>query len=291
MRRRSTLLAWARSLTLLAGVGMPCLAQAADLLPPPPPPPPMAEPVEFAGGWYLRGDAGWGDLELRKTEAIDVSKPPKAYDYVAYQDKVGSQFFVGGGVGYQFNPWLRFDVTGEYRFQAKWHLYAQDRTYGRLDEFNRYNGKFDSVVGLVNGYVELGTFYGMTPFIGAGVGVAHHSFGKSYDVGAEFREGGYGEGPPKEKTNFAWALHAGVGYALSHNVKLELAYRYLNMGDAQTGVIKCIPTSTCGDTRTIYRLKELDSHDVKFGLRYLLGAPAPLPPVDYPAPGPLVRKY
>ncbi|WP_232628986.1 outer membrane protein [Methylobacterium sp. Leaf118] len=288
MRRRSTLSAWARSLTLLAGVGMPCLAQAADLLPPPPPPPPMAEPIDFAGGWYLRGDAGWGDLELRRTEAIDVSKPPKPYDYIAHQDKVGSQFFVGGGVGYQFNPWLRFDATGEYRFQTKWHLFAEDTTVPNTGGYNLTKGKFDSVVGLVNGYVELGTFHGFTPFVGAGVGVAHHMFGGVTDHGYGNYFGGYGFGPAKSKTNFAWAAHAGVAYALSHNVKFELAYRYLNMGDAETGVVTCAGPSCA---KTIYRAKELESHDVKVGLRYLLGAPAPLPPVDYPPPGPLVRKY
>ncbi|MFG5121222.1 outer membrane protein [Methylorubrum sp. POS3] len=287
MRRRTTQLAWARSLTLLAGVGVPCLAQAADLLPPPPPPPPLVETVDFAGGWYLRGDAGWGDLELRRTEAIDVSKPPTPYSYKAIQDKVGSQWFAGGGVGYQVNPWLRFDATGEYRFHAKWHLYAEDTTFPNTNGYNLTKGKFDSVVGLVNGYVELGTFFGVTPFFGAGVGVAHHMFGTANDYGFGAYAGGYGTGPAKDKTNFAWAAHAGIAYALSHNVKLELAYRYLNMGDAQTGIVTC--GATC--LSTVYRVKEIDSHDVKFGLRYLLGAPAPLPPMDYPAPGPLVRKY
>ncbi|GAB6844826.1 opacity protein-like surface antigen [Methylorubrum rhodinum] len=290
MRRRTTLLAWARSLTLLAGVGVPCLAQAADLLPPPPPPPlpPMIEPVDFAGGWYLRGDAGWGDLELRKTEAIDVSKHPTAYGYKAIQDKVGSQWFAGGGIGYQFNPWLRFDATGEYRFQTKWHLFAEDTTVPNTGGYNLTKGKFDSVVGLVNGYIELGTFFGVTPFFGAGVGFAHHMFGTVHDYGFGNYYGGYGTGPAKEKTNFAWAAHAGVAYALSHNVKLELAYRYLNMGDAQTGIVTC--GASC--LSTVYRAKEIDSHDVKVGLRYLLGGPAPLPPVDYaPPPGPLVRKY
>ena len=287
MRRRTTLLAWARSLTLLAGVGAPCLAQAADLLPPPPPLPPIAEPVDFAGGWYLRGDGGWGDLELRRTEAVDASKVPTPYIYNALEDKVGHQWFAGAGIGYQFNPWLRFDATGEYRFQTKWHLFAEDTTVPNTGGYNLTKGKFDSVVGLVNGYVELGTFFGLTPFIGAGVGVAHHSFGKTQDYGFGNYFGGYGEGPAKEKTNFAWAAHAGVAYSLSHNVKLELAYRYLNMGTAETGVVTCVEACAL---KTVYRVKDLDSHDVKVGLRYLLGAPAPLPPVDY-APGPLVRKY
>ena len=37
------------------------------------------------------------------------------------------------------------------------------------------------------------------------------------------------------KWNFAWALHAGVGYKVSPNVTIELAYSYMNLGDATTG--------------------------------------------------------
>ena len=64
MRRRTKVLALARSLTLLASVGVPCLAQAADLLPPPPMPEPLPEPEVFAGGWYLRVDGGYAFADL-----------------------------------------------------------------------------------------------------------------------------------------------------------------------------------------------------------------------------------
>ncbi|MGX5774791.1 outer membrane protein [Methylorubrum zatmanii] len=290
MSRRSKLPALARSLTLLAGVGVPCLAHAADLLPPPPPQAVIPEPVEFAGGWYLRVDGGYGSLDLRKTIAEDVSHPPKPYDYVALQDKVSNQYFVGGGVGYQVNPWLRIDATGEYRFRTKWKLFAEDRTGGDTGGYNATEGRFDSIVGLVNGYVDLGTWYGVTPFLGAGVGVAHHSFGGVTDKGYGNYDGGYGIGSRNERTNFAWALHAGLGYDVTQNLKFEVAYRYLNMGEATTGVVTC--SLEC--PKTVYRVKDLDSHDVKVGLRYLLGGPVAVAAVDYAPPppmAPLVRKY
>ena len=287
MRRRSDFPTLVRSLTLVAGVGAPCLAQAADLLPPPPPPLPITEPVEFAGGWYLRGDVGYGTLDLRKTIAEDVSHPSKPYDYVALQDKLQNQYFIGGGIGYQINPWLRVDATGEYRFRTKWRLFAEDKTGGDTGGYNLTEGRFDSIVGLVNGYVDLGTWYGVTPFIGAGVGVAHHSFGGVTDKGYGNYYGGYGIGPRNERTNFAWALHAGLGYDIAPNLKFEAAYRYLNMGEATTGVVTC--SLDC--PKTVYRVKEIESHDVKFGFRYLLAAPVAVAAVDYAPPPPLVRKY
>lgn len=293
--------ALARALPLAAAVAtlLPAAALAADFLPPPPmmPPPP---PVEVGGGWYLRGDVGVGLMELRKTVAVDVSSPPMPYEYATVQDHIGDQVFVGGGVGYQFNPWLRGDLTGEYRTYSDWKFIAEDKTGGASGGYNLTTGKFASVVGLANLYVDLGTWHGVTPFVGGGVGVVNHMFSSVtdqglglYTGGAAGQAGGFGYAPRKDQTNLAWALHAGLGYAVSPNLKLELGYRYLNMGDVKTGVVDCLPS--CNPSlKTIYKLKEVESHDFKVGMRWMLGGPVAVP-VAYepppPPPPPLVRKY
>jgi hypothetical protein len=73
--------------------------------------------------------------------------------------------------------------------------------------------------------------------------------------------------------------------------KIELAYRYLNLGKAETGAgyVPC-----CTSPLAAVKVKDIEAHDVKIGLRYYLGGlvAAPLPPLmPEPAPGPLVRKY
>ena len=123
----------------------------------------------------------------------------------------------------------------------------------------------------------------MTPFIGGGVGVANHMFETVTDEGLGGNIGGFGTGRSHDKTNLAWAVHAGVGYDVAPNLKLEIAYRYLNMGDAEVGTITCIPGC---DLRTNYKVKEIDSHDIKIGMRWMLGGP-----VAYEPPPPLIRKY
>ena len=268
-------------------------AFAADLLPAPVLAP-QPVPVEVSSGWYLRGDVGVGALDLRGTNAVDVSTPAVPYVYDRLQDQVGDQAFVGAGIGYQFNGWLRADVTGEYRTQTDWRFNAEDRTFGAAGGFNVTTGKFSSAVGLANAYVDLGTWGGLTPFIGAGVGFAHHMFGSVNDQGYGAYAGGFGYGGEHDKTSFAYALHAGLGYHVSPNLKLELAYRYLNMGDAETGTVSCLPACP-GNLKTIYRLKELESHDIKIGMRWMLGGSSATPvfaeaPIMQ-APGPLVRKY
>lgn len=282
--RRSKLSALARSITLLASVGAPCLAQAADLLPSLPPEP-LPLPIEIGGAWYLRGDAGAGILGEGHTVAKDVTTPPIQYNYNVLKDYLGNQAFVGAGIGYQANSWLRFDFTGEYRSETKWIFYAAEKPSGGI---NRTSGKFSSVVGMANGYVDLGTYYGVTPFVGAGVGFAHHMFGGVTDNGQGLYQGGFGSGPEKQKLSFAWAAHAGLGYSITPNLKLELAYRYLNMGSAQTGTITCDAPPFC---KTDYHLKDIASHDVKVGMRWILGG-AVAPAVEYqPLPEPIVRKY
>jgi opacity protein-like surface antigen len=278
---------------ILAGilaVAASSTVRAADLLPPPPM---MPEPVEFGGDWYLRGDVGVGMLNFDKTIARDVSSPSVPYNYRKIEDRIGDQVFVGGGIGYQVNSWLRFDVTGEYRTKADWTFTAQDLD-SRPVGYNLTKGHFSSAVGLANAYIDLGTWHGITPFIGAGIGVAHHMFDSvsdqglgAYTGGAAGTAGGFGIGRPKDTTELAWAVHAGVGYDVSHNLKLELAYRYLNMGSAETGVISCLPACPPANLKTAYKLKEVESHDFKIGMRWLLAGP-----VGYAhEPAPLMRRY
>lgn len=309
---RSKLNALVRSLTLAASVGAPCLAAAADLLPPPPPPPP---PIEVGGGWYLRGDVG---ASIYTQPKLSTVAQPDAVNY--YNTDLAGGGFAGVGVGYQFNPWLRADVTGEYRFSAG--LRANDRidakvpytsadglrqvTYDHTDETT--NGNLSSGVVMANVYADLGTWYGVTPFVGGGVGVAfNHLSGFSdnsinlvkyndFDINSacnavECQQGGASGGSyrAKTQTSLAWALHAGLSYAVTPNLKLELAYRYLNLGQASTGVLNCF----CGQTFAPIKVKEIESHDIKIGMRWMFGAPV-VPVAAYeppPPPGPIVRKY
>ena len=261
-------------------------ARAADYSQPPPPqtyyqPPPMIE--SFASGWYLRGDVGIGQIGGYKTEYIQ--NPGHVTGFAFDHTSIANSFFIGAGVGYEWNSWLRTDFTAEYR--AKSRVYAFGRyTTGCLTVcVDTYEGNLKSWVFLGNAYVDLGTWNSFTPFVGAGIGAAHNTLADFTDFNPL---GGLGIGRNPSEWHLAWALHAGVAYNISKSFKIELAYRYLNFGSI-TDTIDCIG----GCFADSYKFSNLYSHDIKLGLRWSFGdsyeAPPryvyqPPPPVYVPPP-------
>ena len=149
-------------------------------------------------------------------------------------------------------------------------------------------------MGSANGYVDLGTWCGFTPYLGGGVGTAFHQVSGFTDIGAGTAAGGFGTAKDKNTTSLAWAAQAGVSYNVTPNFKVDVGYRYIDMGSAKSGTVVCENSPDCAGAT--YKVKDITSHDVKIGVRYLLGGAvaAPLPPLApayEPAPGPLVRKY
>jgi len=287
---KSLVLGGAAAFTMIPG------AFAADLGPVPPPMlPPVVAPVEEFSGWYLRGDVGVGrqkfnDFAFTQTNPNFVWPASWRID----QKDIKDTAFVGIGVGYQWNSWLRTDVTAEYRTSTKGKAigsYTEFCPGGRC--FDVYDFDHQASVFLVNAYVDLGTWWCLTPFIGAGVGGARHDISSIHDVGF-IANGTTAFGLPdlgKDSNvtwDLAWAIHAGFGYNVSNNLKLEFAYRYLNMGSPDTAVVACNSFGCAGNgPRAFYTLNDLTSHDFKIGMRWLFNEPVPPPPVYAP---PLIRK-
>jgi opacity protein-like surface antigen len=240
-------------------------AYAADLAPPPQ----MAyqpQPVLESGGWYLRGDVGVG---MTSSDLTFLQNPLNSSNFALDHASMGDTTFIGGGIGYELNNWLRFDVTGEYRSKAQLNAFGE-YTFGGGVFGDQYQGTLKSVVVLANAYVDLGTWWCLTPFIGAGVGGAYNSINDLTDIG--IFTSGAGIGPNVSSWSPAWAIHAGVDYNVSPNLKLEVAYRYLNYGSV-TDTINCIG----GCNPDSYKWSSLSSQDIMLGFRWLLQPEAPAP--------------
>ncbi len=244
------------------------------------------------------------------------------YDF--HNQRLSNSTFVDLGIGYQLNQWLRADATVEWRGGG--HLSAVDQFnvngaytqnfYDNAGNYvgnggsqpytqslrNFYRGNVSSIVGMVNGYVDLGTFWSVTPYIGAGVGVAQNRLHGLTDQGFNYAGvGGAANGYPtggyfrdKNKTNFAWALMAGVSYAVTANLRLEIGYRYMNLGKMTSGGSQCFNADgSIGGAGCNWRVQsnKIESQDVRIGMRWMLGQPEAPAPVAYFPATPLRSKF
>ena len=140
------------------------------------------------------------------------------------------------------------------------------------------------LVGLVNAYLDLGTWWCFTPFIGVGAGVAQIKIDHFRDVNVIAAGGGWAD--TAKQTNFAWALHAGAAYKVNPNFAVELSYRYLNVGNAQSGTLLNLDPTVSPTTFAPMTFHNIQSHDIMLGVRWMLQPEAPAPMY---AP-PLMRK-
>jgi opacity protein-like surface antigen len=257
------------SLRINALAGALMLATSAALaadMPYEPAPPPLPPVVEY-GGWYLRGDIGFSNQEVDSLDSVlfdglDVDIVQKDFD---------SAPFAGVGVGYRFNKWFRADVTGEYRGGASFHGLDVVSDAGDPVYTNEYSGIKKEVTGLVNVYVDLGTWHGITPFLGAGIGASYNTISSFKDVNTV--TGGVAYADDDSQWDLAWALQAGLAYEVTPGLSLEVGYRYLHLGDAQSGDLNTYDGSCppAGCRNSPIKFEDLSSHDVKFAMRWMLG--------------------
>lgn len=244
--------------------------------------------------FYVRGDVGVGRHSFGKFSQADLA----ANDGDFLSNSVGDTVYVGAGLGWQVNSRFRFDLTGEYRSTAQ--IKALDNLYGdivdtttgdpigTLQTNSHYQGNLTALVGLLNGYWDIANYRGFTPYVGAGLGFANLRTSDFTGIAlATFTEAGTGDvtlqhssitSKAHSQTNFAWALMAGTSYDLSPNAKLDLGYRYLNMGSGTT-VSTSLLDCTCGTVGQPLKIADLDAHEFRVGVRWLLGneqAPSPV---------------
>lgn len=247
---------------LLVGAGAP--AYAADM---PEPVVEVAQPVY--GGWYLRGHLGMSNQRIKGLESplFDVPAVHGWHDEGGFD----SAPIFGGGIGYQFNDYLRGDLTVEYRGASEFHaLDWLQALPGDPITTNDYRAKKSEWLFLANAYADVGNFYGVTPYLGAGIGASRNTISGFRDLNAQNGGGGYAD--DNSRWDFAWALHAGVGFQATERMTIDLGYSFVNLGDGQTGELKnddpSEPFPPAGNDGI--RFKDITSHDLKLGVRYSL---------------------
>jgi opacity protein-like surface antigen len=222
----------------------------------------QSEMVEFGTGWYIRGDIGYSDYATPKAQAYGATQIQ--FD----RERLKSTITGGVGFGYKFLNWLRGDITLDYRDNAAFSGTTSASNY--VNGYSIENAKYESTTLLVNGYVDLGEWSGISTYIGAGIGMAHNRL-QNYRAQANCYvvcNAGVPAGlqpatylPPGTRYNIAWALMAGVGVTLGSGFTLDAGYRYVNLGEAKTKL----------DAFSVgAKMKDLSAHEFRLGLRYMI---------------------
>jgi opacity protein-like surface antigen len=150
-------------------------ASAADFPPAMPQPMPqlVRAPPPDNSGWYLRGDVGVGSQSFSDFPHFpnnDAFVWPASWRID--QKDMKSATFVGFGFGFSWQNWLRFDVTAEYRSKVPFKVLGSYTEFCPNGDrcFDLYDANHSALVGLINAYLDLGTWWCITPFIGVGAG-------------------------------------------------------------------------------------------------------------------------
>ncbi len=281
--------------------------------------------VEVGTGWYLRGDIGVG-LDNAPTLSFDpgsLAAPPPASISPTFGANSNKTDFVGGaGFGYKFNNFIRADATFDYHSAMNLNksasgiicpytasgLTSQTQTgvsgpillgysYNPNETCNAaFQLQQQNYTGLANGYFDLFTVAGFTPYVGAGGGLniqttsGSLTYAKSSDgtpyranltpTGAypfvwvnpvsgamvnpqpniAFAPQNWDRSFKSTKYSFAFDLMAGIGIALTPNATLDLSYRYLDLGSS-TFVINPQTGATVSQRNT--------AQEARIGIRYI----------------------
>jgi opacity protein-like surface antigen len=201
--------------------------------------PPIQPVQEFVSNWYVRGDAGYGVLSTTNGNDIGIAFTSRSLANAPTFD---------AGFGFKMD-WFRSDLTVDYGTGSK--FIGNNLTYSP-----DVTAQITNLTTLANVYFDLGTWWGLTPYIGGGAGFSYLRAGELTD--ASFSPTPGFQGANSNSWDFAWAANAGLAYYLSRNMLIDLSYRYLDMGTPRSN-IPAAGTVSFGN---------VTAQQVRIGLRY-----------------------
>jgi opacity protein-like surface antigen len=226
-----------RSAIAAASLACAASAQAADPAGLPPLPLPDRNPAyvqEYFSPWYIRVDGAYRSSSLSSGDAFGTAMTSGSVDNLAT---------IGAGIGFKYN-WFRADLTSDYGMQPTVRGTAGGVPYAQ---------SLQNITTLVNGYFDLGTWWGFTPYVGAGAGY-------TYLKPSEFTIGGVTTPISSETWQFSWALMGGASFTITQSLLFDVSYRYLDLGATETNV-PAVGRVNFG---------EWTAQEIRFGFRYLI---------------------
>lgn len=270
------------ALALLSSAALP--ATAADYDPPVVIDQPVEEvPVEVGSGWYLRGDIGYNfgvdtdGVSFRTFDPATGAYGNGSFDNVS----LGENVTFSGGFGYNFTDMIRADFTVD-GFQMSFDGTTSSGApcvdpvaspaFAGTGCRSESSASASAIGLMVNGYVDLGTYVGFTPYVGGGLGYTYVDWGNLgsnlYCTGATCPTAlaASEENDGRQSWRFTYAAMAGLAYDLTKNMKVDVGYRYRHIDGGSMFAFD--PGSEA--TGTQGEDSGFTTHEVRVGLRYAL---------------------
>jgi opacity protein-like surface antigen len=203
--------------------------------------------------WYLRLDgtyAAHDDPVMVEEGRFDLIQ--REYD---------TTWSFGGGFGHYFTKNIRADLTYDYRFDSDISG-TRDRSAvgGGVREFG-----ISSQVLLANIYYDFNRGGRFNPYLGIGLGGVYHKTDSNTMPANCTCTATIGEG---DGWHVAGAFMAGVAMKLHHKINLDLGYRFLYMGQVETGGVNAPAGNPVGNIASDISVEDMHAHEFRFGLRY-----------------------
>lgn len=167
-----------------------------------------------AEGFYVGGNVG-------AAIPVDVDQTSTGLPGVPATMESDTGIAAGIALGYDFGNNFRVEV--EYAYQQN-----------DMDKFTLQgvllpitSGDITTHAGLLNGYYDFANSSPFTPFISAGVGMANVEHSAWSRAGAPYIT------TPSDDTVFAYQASAGVGFAVTPTVTIDVKYRYFGTEDLE----------------------------------------------------------
>ena len=197
--------------------------------------------VSEAGNFYASGFGGvtflsdsdiTGPIEDEAKEALGGT-----VTNLSLEQTFDTGFVVGGNVGYDFG-YIRAEGEISYRKNGLDKLTANATVDGTATvESEKQSGDVSALSFMANGFLEYDNKSRFTPYAGGGIGLSV--------VKAD-------NGTSEDDTVFAYQLGAGLAFAATEKITLELSYRFFGTSDPKLG-----------DSKAEYM-----THNILLGIRY-----------------------
>lgn len=209
---------------------------------------------------YLRADLGYSRTVDDNTHFFDTAEN----DFLDMDPDSGERYQIG--VGAKLSDFLRADITVSYRdnmSEVGAYLDADGIPNKAANELDNSAFQTSNLTTMLNIYVDPFSLAGLdtgafSPYLQGGIGWARN---KTKDL--KFTNAGtiFGD----THNDFAWQIGAGVLYEITDNLKLDLSYHYIDMGEARASN----SYNNGGTTLNLGNIDfDLQAHEVLLGLQY-----------------------